>query len=86
MWAFGDSIRAYKSFGDVVVFDTTYRINRYDMPLGIWVGVDNHRNSIFFGCVLLKNGKISSFAWALKVIFCLLKVVIIVEFLTLKLC
>ena len=86
MWAFGDSIRAYESSGDVVVFDTTYRINRYDMPLGIWVGVDNHGNSIFFGCVLLKNEKISSFAWALKVNFCLLKVVIVVEFLTLKLC
>jgi len=86
MWAFGDSIQAYESFGDVVVFDTTYRINRYDMPLGIWVGVDNHGNSIFFGYVLLKNEKISSFAWALKVNFCLLKVVIVVEFLTLKLC
>jgi len=86
MWAFGDSIRAYYSFGDVVVFYTTYRINRYDMPLGIWVGVDNHGNSIFFGCVLLKNEKISSLMWALKVIFCLLKVVIVVEYLTLKLC
>ncbi|XP_024640710.1 protein FAR1-RELATED SEQUENCE 11-like [Medicago truncatula] len=36
VWAFGDSIRAYEAFGDVVVFDTTYRINRYGMPLGIW--------------------------------------------------
>ncbi|CAJ2671052.1 unnamed protein product [Trifolium pratense] len=67
IWAFGDSIRAYESFGDVVVFDTTYRINRYDMPLGIWLGVDNHGNSVFFGCVLLRNEKISSFTWALKV-------------------
>lgn len=24
IWAFGDSIRAYESFGDVVVFYTTY--------------------------------------------------------------
>lgn len=60
VWAFGDSIRAYEAFGDVVVFDTTYRINRYEMPLGIWVGVDNHGNSFFFGCVLLRNEKISS--------------------------
>ncbi|CAJ2675023.1 unnamed protein product [Trifolium pratense] len=66
IWAFGDSIRAYESFGDVVVFDTTYRINRYDMPLGIWLGVDNHGNSVFFGCILLRNEKISSFTWALK--------------------
>ncbi|KAK2359019.1 protein FAR1-RELATED SEQUENCE [Trifolium repens] len=66
IWVFGDSIRAYEAFGDVVVFDTTYRINRYDMPLGIWVGVDNHGNSIFFGCVLLRDEKIPSFTWALK--------------------
>jgi hypothetical protein len=37
------------------------------MPLGIWVGVDNHGNSIFFGCVLLRDEKIPSFTWALKV-------------------
>lgn len=66
IWAFGDSIRAYEAFGDVVLFDTTYRINRYEMPLGIWVGVDNHGNSIIFGCVLLRNEKIPSFTWALK--------------------
>jgi hypothetical protein len=85
VWAFGDSIRAYEAFGDVVVFDTTYRINRYEMPLGIWVGVDNHGNSIFFGCVLLRNEKISSFAWAIKVNFYLLKVAITVKFFNLKL-
>jgi len=26
IWSFGDSIRAYEAFGDVVVFYTTYRI------------------------------------------------------------
>ncbi|PHT75414.1 hypothetical protein T459_18936 [Capsicum annuum] len=53
IWAFGDSIHAYEIFGDVVVFYTTYQLNRYEMPLGVWIGVDNHGNSIFFGCVLL---------------------------------
>ncbi|KAF1897764.1 hypothetical protein Lal_00032524 [Lupinus albus] len=37
------------------------------MPLGIWVGIDNHGNSILFGCVLLRDEKIPSFRWALKV-------------------
>ncbi|XP_052736674.1 protein FAR1-RELATED SEQUENCE 11-like [Vigna angularis] len=54
IWVFGDSMRAYEAFGDVVVFDTTYRINRYDMPLGLWVGVDNHGSSIFFGCSFVR--------------------------------
>ncbi|KAF1872558.1 hypothetical protein Lal_00016860, partial [Lupinus albus] len=67
IWVFGDSIRAYEAFGDVVVFDTTYRINCYDMPLGLWVRIDNHGNSILFGCVLLRDEKIHSFIWDLKV-------------------
>ncbi|XP_019420732.1 PREDICTED: protein FAR1-RELATED SEQUENCE 11-like [Lupinus angustifolius] len=37
------------------------------MPLGLWVEVDNHGNSIFFDCVVLRNEKIPSFTWALKV-------------------
>jgi hypothetical protein len=37
------------------------------MLLGIWVEIDNHGNSIFFGCVLLGDEKIHSFTWALKV-------------------
>nr|XP_009596355.1 protein FAR1-RELATED SEQUENCE 11-like [Nicotiana tomentosiformis] len=67
IWAFRDYIRAYEVFGDVVIFDTTYRLNRYEMPLGVWIGVDNHGNSIFFCvCVLLRNKKAFSFSWALK--------------------
>lgn len=66
-WSYGDSIRAYKVFGDVVIFDTTYRLSAYNMSLGVWVGVDNHGNTIFFGCVLLRNEKAHSFAWALQV-------------------
>ena len=67
MWAFGDSVWAYESFEDVVVFDTTCLINWYDMPLGLWIKIDKHGNSIFFGCVIFRDEKISSFTWALKV-------------------
>ena len=27
---------------DVVVFYTTYKVNVYDMPFGIFVGINNH--------------------------------------------
>lgn len=39
------------------------------MPLGIWVGIDNHGNLKKNGCVLLRDEKIHSFVWALKVLF-----------------
>ena len=49
MWANGSSRMQYKFFGDVVTFDTTYRTNLYDMPFGLFMGVDNHYQSIIFG-------------------------------------
>lgn len=66
-WSYPDSIHAYKVFGDVVVFDTTYRLYAYDRPVGVWFGVDNYGNAIFFGCVLLQDEKPHSFRWALQV-------------------
>lgn len=65
-WSYPDSIHAYKVFGDVVVFDTTFRLYAYDRPVGVWFGVDNYGNAIFFGCVLLQDEKPHSFRWALQ--------------------
>jgi hypothetical protein len=45
----------YKYFGDVVTFDTTYRTNLYDMPFGLFVGVNNHFQSIILGGVVLRD-------------------------------
>ncbi|KAJ0715231.1 putative transcription factor FAR family [Helianthus annuus] len=65
-WTYGSSVRSYESFGDVVVFDTTHRLDAYDMILGIWLGVDNYGTNCFFGCVLLRDENMQSFCWALK--------------------
>ncbi|KAK1312324.1 putative protein FAR1-RELATED SEQUENCE 10 [Acorus calamus] len=65
-WSYGDSIRAYSLFGDAVVFDTTCRLDAYDIHIGMWFGMDNHGNTTFFGCVLLRDEKPSSFQWALQ--------------------
>lgn len=65
-WSYGPSIQLYEEFGDAVVFDTTYRLDAYDMLLGIWLGVDNHGMTCFFGCVLLRDENMQSFSWALK--------------------
>lgn len=66
-WSYASSVRLYEAFGDAVVFDTTHRLDAYDMLLGIWVGVDNHGMNCFFGCVLLRDENKHSFSWALKV-------------------
>ena len=57
----------YKKYGDVVVFYTTYKENAYDMPFGIFVGIDNYGKTILFSCALLQNETTSVFRWLMKV-------------------
>lgn len=65
-WTYSSSTQSFDSFGDVVVFDTTHRLDSYDMLLGIFLGVDSYGTNCFFGCVLLRDENIQSFRWALK--------------------
>lgn len=66
-WTYASSVQLYEAFGDAVIFDTTHRLDCYDLLFGIWVGLDNHGMACFFGCVLLRDENIQSFTWALKV-------------------
>ncbi|XP_073144191.1 protein FAR1-RELATED SEQUENCE 11 [Henckelia pumila] len=66
-WSYASSIQLYEIFGDAVVFDTTHRLTAFDMPFGIWVGMNNYGMPCFFGCVLLREENLRSFSWALKV-------------------
>ena len=42
-----------QKYGDVVVFDTTYKSNAYQMPFRIFVGINNHGKTILFRCARL---------------------------------
>lgn len=66
-WSYASSIQSYEIFGDAVVFDTTHRLTAFDMPLGIWVGMNNYGMPCFFGCVLLREENLRSLSWASKV-------------------
>ncbi|KAM0903894.1 hypothetical protein ACQ4PT_018386 [Festuca glaucescens] len=66
-WSYASSIQSYKVFGDAVVFDTSHRLTAMDMPLGIWIGMNNHGMPCFFGCTLLREENLQSFTWALQV-------------------
>lgn len=63
MWCTGKNRSDYAKFGDVVTFDTTYRTNLYNLPFGLFVGVNNHFQSIVFGGVLLTSERIEDFEW-----------------------
>ena len=63
MWATGNSRLQYSLFGDVVTFDTTYRTNLYNMSFGLFVGVNNHFQSIILAGVLVRSETVETFEW-----------------------
>ncbi|CAN6686384.1 unnamed protein product [Malus baccata var. baccata] len=62
-WRDGRSRLDYECFGDVVVFDTTYRTNRYNMICAPFVGVNHHWKNVLFGCAFLLDEKTETFTW-----------------------
>lgn len=42
IWMFPEQRMNYCRFNDVVVFDNTYKTNRFQMPFGIFTGVNNY--------------------------------------------
>jgi hypothetical protein len=54
-WDNTRSIAAYEDFGDVVTFDTSYLVNKYDMPFAVFVGVNHHGQSTLLGCRLVSG-------------------------------
>ncbi|KAJ8484644.1 hypothetical protein OPV22_017129 [Ensete ventricosum] len=62
-WADERSRVAYKSFNDVVTFDTTYLTNKHDMPYVTFVGVNHHGLPILFGCGLVSGEDTETYVW-----------------------
>lgn len=55
----------YSCFGDVVVFDTTIRVD--NMIYAPFWGVNHHHQRVLFGCALLLDESLESFLWLFKV-------------------
>ena len=63
LWTSGRSRSQYSFFGDAITFDTTYCTNIYKMPFGMFVGVNNHFQSVLFASVLMREETTESFVW-----------------------
>lgn len=46
------------------MFDTTYTTNLYKMPFGLFVGVNNHYQTVIFAGILMREETIEGFNWA----------------------
>ncbi|XP_028061842.1 protein FAR1-RELATED SEQUENCE 5-like [Camellia sinensis] len=62
-WADAQMIMDYAQFGDVVTFDTTYKLNKEHRPFASFVGFNHHRETVIFGAALLYDETVESFVW-----------------------
>ncbi|XP_061373449.1 protein FAR1-RELATED SEQUENCE 5-like [Gastrolobium bilobum] len=62
-WADGRSRAAYAQFGEVLVFDVTYRTNKFKFSFAPFVGVNHHGQSILFAAALLEDETEATFTW-----------------------
>ncbi|PNT70062.1 hypothetical protein BRADI_2g04713v3, partial [Brachypodium distachyon] len=65
-WADSQSRLDYEVFGDVVVFDSTYRTNKYNLPFVPFVGLNHHHSTIVFGCGIISHETSESYEWMLR--------------------
>ncbi|XP_021773621.1 protein FAR1-RELATED SEQUENCE 5-like [Chenopodium quinoa] len=62
-WRDSMMLEDYKIYGDVTVFDTTYRTNRYNLICAPFVGINNHWKNTMFACSFIGDETIESFVW-----------------------
>ncbi|XP_020596366.1 protein FAR1-RELATED SEQUENCE 5-like, partial [Phalaenopsis equestris] len=65
-WSDGISRLDYDCFGDVIIFDTSYRLNKYNLCCAPIVGVNHHWQNVLFGVGFLSDETIESFKWLFK--------------------
>ncbi|CAL9081171.1 unnamed protein product [Musa acuminata var. zebrina] len=65
-WADAISRATFKHFGDVVLLDTTYLTGDFDIPLSLFVGVNNHGQLVLLGCGLLSDETAETYFWLFK--------------------
>ena len=56
----------FSHFGDVVCFDSTYKIVDYGRPLALFVGINHHRQLTVLGVALLYDETVDSLRWVFR--------------------
>ncbi|KAJ3678921.1 hypothetical protein LUZ61_020876 [Rhynchospora tenuis] len=65
-WADGQSVVDYAYFGDVVIFDSTYQLNRYNMIVVPFIGCNHHRSTVIFACGIVSGENDETYRWLLE--------------------
>ncbi|XP_059670996.1 protein FAR1-RELATED SEQUENCE 5-like [Cornus florida] len=68
-WTNARMIIDYGHFGDIVSFDTTYKVNNVNRPFAAFVGLNHHRETVMFGGALMYDETADSFMWLFETFF-----------------
>lgn len=65
-WADQRCRGVYNYFGDVVFIDTTSLIEKFDVPLVVFTGINHHGQAVPLGCGLVSGETVESFIWLFR--------------------
>ena len=63
MWSSSSQRESLARYGDVVVFDLTYKTNSLKLPLAAFVGTDNHGKTVVFALALQLDETAPTMQW-----------------------
>ncbi|GES88875.1 protein FAR1-related sequence 5-like [Rhizophagus clarus] len=68
LWMSPQQVQLWTRFHDVVITDDTYKTNRYDMALSLFMIIDNHNRTRVVAQALIEDETDSTFQWILDCI------------------
>jgi hypothetical protein len=66
MWMTPKQIDLWLLYSDVIICDTTFGTNKYNMSLMLFIGVDNRNRSRLISQALIRDERQESFSWVLE--------------------
>ncbi|CAG8513482.1 6653_t:CDS:10 [Cetraspora pellucida] len=63
MWMWPSQIQLWSSFHDVVLINTTFKMNRYSMMLCMLIIINNHNRSCLVATVVILDETSNTFSW-----------------------
>ena len=61
--------RNYELFGDIILIDSTYRVNHYNIPLIVYSGINAKGHNVIFALALVNDESEATHRWCLKEFF-----------------
>ncbi len=65
-WMSPDQISTYGKYHDIVIVNTTFKTNQFDMILMLVIVVDNNFRNLIAAAVILEDETEVTFAWVLQ--------------------